>query len=343
MIEFESLLKLDPSLTFLKGNKDGLIVQTISHFKDPIRGSLLFANKLKIIEALEQMEEFDVGVVVQEDLWLKLEEGHQEKLKKSFTWLATVENVDHAMCKLSKPFYDLMFSELNYFVDGRQLGTAEVHPDAEIAQGVFIGDSCKIGAGVKILPGSVILPHVEIAEGTLIYPNVNIYPFVKIGENCRIHSGTVIGCDGFGYNFFDGHHQKIWHIGGVEIADHVEIGCNTMIDAGTFSPTRIGSFSRIDNDVQISHNVEIRKNVIVCGTTGIAGSVVIEDYCAFGAGAGVAPSAHLEQGVQVAARAAVSANARIKKGETVAGHPARPLREWLKSQATLNRLAKKKV
>ena len=343
MVQGKELLQIEPSLKIVAGNIDGLSIQTISHFTELVSDSFVFANKPKILKELSEQKEERVGLIVEESLWSAQDSELQKKLTKAFMWVGTVDSVDHAMCKLSKPFYDAKFSELNYFVDGRQMGSAQVDPDAEIAQGVFIGSDCKIGPGVKIMPGCVILPNVEIAAGTIIFPNVNIYPYTTIGENCRIHSGTVIGCDGFGYNFFDGHHQKIWHIGGVEIADHVEIGCNTMIDAGTFNPTRIGSHSRVDNDVQISHNVQIHKNVIVCGTTGIAGSVVIEDYCAFGAGAGVAPSAHLEQGVQVAARAAVSANARVKKGETVAGHPARPLREWLKTQATLNRLAKKKV
>lgn len=342
MVKFEDLLSLDSSMEVISGKTDGLQVQTISHFQEPEAGSFVFAKKRKILDAMTGAKLKESGLVIEKKLWEELDDSQSKDLENKFLWIASVENVDHSMSKLSKPFYDQLFSDLNLFVDGRQMGTAQVDPDAEIAQGVFIGDSCKIAAGVKIMPGCVILPHVEIGEGTIVFPNVNIYPYVKIGNSCRIHSGTVIGCDGFGYNFFDGHHQKVWHIGGVEIADHVEIGCNTMIDAGTFSPTRIGSHSRIDNDVQISHNVQVHKNVIICGKTGLAGSVVVEDYGAFGAGAGVAPSAHLEQGVQVAARAVVSENARVKKGETVAGHPARPLREWLKTQATLSRLTKKK-
>ncbi len=185
------------------------------------------------------------------------------------------------------------------------------------------------------------MPNVQIGDGTIIFPNVTLYPFTSIGENCRIHAGTVIGTDGFGYNFFNGEHQKIWHLAGVEIANDVEIGCNTMIDAGAFTPTSIGNGTKIDNAVQLSHNVKVHNHVVICGTTGIAGSVEIEDYCAFGAGAGVAPAAKLGKGSQVAARAVVSENAVVAPGEVMAGHPARPLKDWMRSQATLRRLSKK--
>ncbi|MEE2670950.1 MAG: UDP-3-O-(3-hydroxymyristoyl)glucosamine N-acyltransferase [Bdellovibrionota bacterium] len=337
----EKLGDIETSFQVRIGEVKGLEIDSISHFSEPKPRTFVFAKKSKILKELENLEFSDVAIVIQEDLWSKLDESEVQKIENKYSWCATVQNVDYAISKLSKPFYDAKFSDLNYMVDGRQMGTTEIDPDAEIAQNVFIGEHCKIGAYVKIMPGCVILPHVEIGDHTIVYPNVNIYPFTKIGSHCRIHSGTVIGTDGFGYNFFDGAHQKVWHIGGVEIGNDVEIGCNTMIDAGTFSPTRIGDSTRVDNDVQLSHNVQVGRHNIICGKTGLAGSVTTEDYCAFGAGAGVAPSAYLEQGSQVAARAVVSENARVPKGSVMAGHPARPLKEWLKTQATLRGLAKK--
>lgn len=319
-------------------------LKTISHVDEPKPYSFVFVKKEKFLNQLMAFEQDfpTTGIVAQNDFYAKLAGEQKAALKQKFMWVATVENVDHGMSRLSKPFYDKQFGELNYFVDGRQMNTAKVDPDAEIAQNVFIGEHCEIAAGVKIYPGAVIMPHVKIGAKTVIYPNVTIYPFCDIGANNRIHSGTVIGTDGFGYNFFEGKHHKVWHLGGVKTESDVEIGCNTMIDAGTFSPTFIGHGSKIDNDVQISHNVKIHQHVIVCGMTGLAGSVEVKDFCAFGAQSGVAPSAVLGQGVQVAARAAVSENANVEPGTIMAGHPARPLKDWLRTQATLNGLNKKK-
>src|SRR5688500_18499094 len=108
---------------------------------------------------------------------------------------------------------------LNTQVDGRQMGTTDIEPSARIAQNVFNGENVKIGAKVEIMPGAVVLPHVEIGDCTVIYSNVTVYPFTKIGKGCRIHSGTVVGSDGFGYTFHQGKHLKICHMGGVVIQD----------------------------------------------------------------------------------------------------------------------------
>lgn len=336
------LVKYEPSLKFIEGSYQSAEVFDISHVDDPQPETFIFIKKQKFLNDLGRYSEQDqfaqTGLILSQDLEDKVD---KPVLAEKFKWIATVDNVDFAMCRLSKPFYDQKFGTLNYHVDGRQMNSAEVDPDAEIAQGVFIGEGCKIGAGVTIMPGAVIMPKVIIGAGTIIYPNVTIYPYCEIGTNNRIHSGTVIGTDGFGYNFFEGKHQKIWHLAGVKTANEVEIGCNAMLDAGTFAPTYIGEGSKIDNDVQISHNVRVHKHVIICGTTGIAGSVEIFDYCAFGAGAGVAPSAKIMKGAQVAGRAVVSENAIVPEGVVMAGHPARPLKEWLRSQANLRKLDKK--
>ncbi|MAX65536.1 MAG: UDP-3-O-(3-hydroxymyristoyl)glucosamine N-acyltransferase [Bacteriovoracaceae bacterium] len=345
MIDFENLKIYDSSLSSVGGDQKRIELRTISHSDDPLDQSLIFIKNKRFYKHIGRRSDKDsfkqTVAVVQEDFWLSLEMSAQDELAERFAFIATTKSVDQSMCLLSKPFYDLLFQDINYQVDGRQMGSAVIDASAQIAQGVFIGENVKIGKDVRILPGCVILPEVEVLDGTVLFPNITIYPYTKIGKNCRIHAGTVIGCDGFGYNFFEGSHHKIWHLGGVVIGDDVEIGCNTMIDAGAFTPTEIGRGSKVDNDVQLSHNVKVAEHVIICGKTGLAGSVEVENYCAFGAGAGVAPSAIIGQGAQVAARAVVSENAIIPPGEIVGGHPARPLKEWMRSQATLRKLSKK--
>lgn len=344
-MNFSDLKDIDNSIEFISGNPEAFDVVGISHSDAPENGKFIFLKNKRFLNALGSKSESNIflqsGVFIETEFFSKLDEAQVKELSAQFAWLATLKSVNEAMCTLSKPFHDILFGDLNYQVDGRQMNEVEIDPSAEIAQNVFIGEGVKIGKNVKILPGCVILPNVEISEDTIIFPNVTLYPYTRIGKRCRIHASTSIGTDGFGYNFFDGKHQKIWHLAGVIICDEVEVGCNTMIDAGAFTPTYIGDGSKIDNAVQISHNVKIHKHVIVCGTTGIAGSVEIHDYCAFGAGAGVAPAAKIGKGAQVAARAVVSENAVVPPGEVMAGHPARPLKDWMRSQATLRRLSKK--
>lgn len=342
---FSELKTIEPSLSIIHGVEKAFDIEGISHSDAPLEKTFVFIKSKRFLEGIgrrnDRKDFTQVGMVVESSVQNLIDDEKYAWVKEKFAWIATIEDVSRGMCSLTKPFYDKMYEGINFQADGRNLGEADIDPTAEIAQTAFIGSHVKIGKNVKILPGVVILPHVTIDDDTILFPNVTIYPFCKVGKRCRIHAGTVIGCDGFGYNFLDGEHKKIWHLYGVVIEDEVEIGCNTMIDNGAFIETRIGFRSRIDNDVQISHNVLIGENVVICGKTGLAGSVEVSDFCAFGAQSGVAPAARLGKGVQVAARGAVSENARLEPGLVVAGHPARPLKEWLKGQAALRKLIKK--
>jgi len=154
-----------------------------------------------------------------------------------------------------------------------------------------------------------------------------------------LHSGVVVGSDGFGYTFHQGQHKKIWHMGGVSIQDDVEIGSNSTIDMGTFSPTIIGSGTRIDNLVQVAHNVKIGKGCVLCGQSGIAGSAVLEDFVVLGGRAAVGPDVHLGMGCQLAGGSKVTDSAIWPAGSKLGGHPARDLKEWLKGLAYLRKVS----
>jgi UDP-3-O-[3-hydroxymyristoyl] glucosamine N-acyltransferase len=279
-----------------------------------------------------------VGAIVDEKLLGNLDENSQMILSK-LPWMMSSANVAMSLTLLSKPFYDRKMKGLNIQVDGRQMGTVDIDASAIIAQNVFIGEQVKIGPNVQIMAGSVILSHSEIGSNTVIYPNVTLYPFTKIGKDCRVHSGTVIGSDGYGYTFHQGKHVKIWHMGGVHIHDDVEIGSNTSIDQGTFSPTIIGSGTRIDNQVQIAHNCKIGKGCILCGQVGLAGSVTLEDFVVMGGKAAIGPDAHIGMGSQIAGAAGVNDGAILAPGSKVAGHPARDMREWMRGVAWLRKMS----
>lgn len=281
--------------------------------------------------------ESKIGCLVEQKFFETLNNEELEKLKMKAWFVATVPDVNLAMSFISKPFYDEKFSGCNDVVDGRQMGTSSVHPSVWIAQGVFIGENVKIGADVKIHPGVVLMSGVEIGENSEIYPNTTIYRNVTIGNNVRIHANCSIGADGFGYNFGGGVHHKVWHTGGVIIEDNVEIGANSCVDSGTFSPTRIGAGTKIDNLVQVGHNVKLGRGVVLCGQVAIGGSTTIGDYTVLGGSVAVANGISIGKGVQVAGRAGVTSN--IEDGEVVGGFPARNIKEWMKGVAYLRKVS----
>jgi UDP-3-O-[3-hydroxymyristoyl] glucosamine N-acyltransferase len=316
-------------------------ILAICTFDSLSENGMLFIKNAKFLQkfmaVLENAIAQKVGVIIEDKFYSQIDQNSKASLEK-LPWIAISSNVALSLTILSKPFYDKKFGSMNTQVDGRQMGTTEIHPTARISQNVFIGENVKVGAFVEIMPGSVIMPNVDIAENSKIFPNVTIYPFTKIGKNCRIHAGTVIGSDGYGYTFHQGKHKKIWHMGGVEIHDDVEIGSNSSIDMGTFSPTIIGSGTRIDNQVQVAHNVKLGRGVILCGQVGIAGSAVLEDFVVCGGKAAIGPDAHIGMGSQLAGGAVVT-DGSWPAGSKLGGHPARDLKEWLKGLAYLRKVS----
>jgi UDP-3-O-[3-hydroxymyristoyl] glucosamine N-acyltransferase len=150
-----------------------------------------------------------------------------------------------------------------------------------------------------------------------------------------IHSGAVIGSDGFGYVMEKGMHYKIPQVGGVIIGDDVEIGANAAIDRATTGNTIIGRGTKIDNLVQIAHNVKIGENSVIAAQTGVAGSTEIGNYVVFGGQAGVADHTRIDDGVMVGAQS--GAMGHVKKG-IYSGSPMIPHRDWLKSIAIFAKL-----
>jgi UDP-3-O-[3-hydroxymyristoyl] glucosamine N-acyltransferase len=334
----------DPGIEIVSNPEWPGEIRAISALDLLLENSLIFIKNDKFLKKfmvqLTDAVRLKIGVIIDAKLLASTEATVKQQLFQ-LPWLAISHNVALTLTLLSKPFYELKLGELNSQVDGRQMGTVEIDPTARIAQQVFIGEHVKIGPQVEIMSGTVVMPHVEIGAGTKLYPNVTLYPFTKIGANCRIHSGTVIGADGYGYTFHQGQHLKIWHMGGVVIHDDVEIGTNTSIDAGTFSPTIIGAGTRIDNLVQVAHNCKIGKGCILCGQSGLAGSAVLEDYVVLGGKAGIGPDAHLGKGTQVAGGAGVTDAAIWPAGSKIGGHPARDIREWMRGMAYIRKVSLK--
>jgi UDP-3-O-[3-hydroxymyristoyl] glucosamine N-acyltransferase len=343
-VKLHELAKIDTSLKLVKNSEWPEEILAISALDSLTECSMVFIKNAKFLEKfrpnIQKAVSLKIGAIVDEKFFNMVNAELKAEIDK-LPWIITSPNVALSLTTLSKPFYERKMKGVNTQVDGRQMGTVDIDPSAYIAQNVFIGEHVKIGTGVEIMPGTVILPHTEIGDYTKIYPNVSIYPFSKIGKNCRIHAGTVIGSDGFGYTFHQGHHTKIWHMGGVIIHDDVEMGSNCTVDAGTFSPTIIGSGCRLDNMVHIAHNVKLGRGCILCGQAGIAGSAILDDYVVLGGRAAVGPDSHLGMGTQVAGGAKVNEAAIWPAGSKLGGHPAKDLKEWMKGVAWVRKMSLK--
>jgi len=224
-----------------------------------------------------------------------------------------------------------------------------IHSSAVVAPGVSLGKDVSVGAyavvepGVEIGAGARVGAHsyvgheTIIGAGSLIYPNVTIRERTRIGERVIIHSGTVIGSDGFGFEVAVGGHKKVPQIGIVQIDNDVEIGANTTIDRARFGRTWIQEGVKIDNLVQIGHNVVIGKHSIIVAQVGIAGSVRIGSGVVIGGQAGIIGHIEIDDGTMIGAQSGVS---KSLHGGTWWATPTVPLKEAKEQLAWVRRLGK---
>jgi len=212
----------------------------------------------------------------------------------------------------------LAFARLSALFETRPQPGGGVHPtavvdasaslgaDVSVGPNTVIGAGVVIGAGTEIGAGCHIGADSEIGAGGLLHAGVTLYHGVSIGCRVVIHSGAVIGADGFGFANESGRWVKIHQIGGVEIGDDVEIGAATTIDRGALGNTVIGNNVIIDNLVQIAHNVRIGDHSALAGCAAIAGSTVIGRYCVLAGGAGLVGHIELCDRVTVTARSMIT-------------------------------------
>jgi UDP-3-O-[3-hydroxymyristoyl] glucosamine N-acyltransferase len=220
--------------------------------------------------------------------------------------------------------------------------TAIVEKDAHIGEGVTIREFAYVGHHAHIGDGAVIYPHVVVGNGaqignaTILYPSVVINHHVHVGERVRIHSGSVIGGDGFGYVLDNGKHHKVPQIGTVIIEDDVEIGANVCIDRAMLGATRVGAGTKIDNLAQIAHNVQIGRNVIICALVGLSGSVVVEDDVVLAGQVGARDHVKIGKGAIIGAQSGVMND--IPAGGFMLGSPAVAHRDFMKMEASARKL-----
>ena len=222
--------------------------------------------------------------------------------------------------------------------------TSVIAPDAEIASTAAIGPHATIGAGTRIGErtsigaGCAIGAGVRLGADCRLHPRVTIYDDVSIGDRALLHSGCVLGADGFGFVRGPNGYQKFPQIGRVEIGDDVEIGANSCVDRAALGVTRIGDGVKLDNMVHIGHNCSIGRHVVIAAQTGLSGGVVVEDYAVIGGQVGIGDKARIESGAVLGSGCGILTSKIVRKGQVVWGTPARPLKEHLEQLANLARL-----
>ncbi len=222
--------------------------------------------------------------------------------------------------------------------------TAIVAPLAHVAEGASIGpyavikEDAHIGAGTQIGAHCVIGAGCWIGEGCRIHPHVTLYNCVRIGHRVEIHSGAVIGADGFGYAFGEGRYWKFPQAGIVEIGDDVEIGANTTIDRGSLDDTRIGEGVKLDNLVHVGHNCQIGPHTVIAAQAGFSGSCVVGRNVVIGGQAGFGERCELKDGAVIGGQSGVLGGKTIRGGDPVWGTPARSLAKFKEQFAWYSRL-----
>jgi UDP-3-O-[3-hydroxymyristoyl] glucosamine N-acyltransferase len=217
-----------------------------------------------------------------------------------------------------------------------------LHPKRRPATGVHraavIGQRVTIGEGTSIGPGCSIGDDARIGQGCTIHANVTVYENVTIGDRVVLHSGAVIGADGFGFVLRNGAYENFPQVGTVEIGDDVEIGANSCVDRAALGVTSIGDGTKLDNMVHIAHNCRIGRHVVIAAQTGMAGGVTIDDYAVIGGQVGIGDKAHIESKAVLGSGAGVLTSKIVRGGQVYWGTPARPLREYLTQLAALSRV-----
>lgn len=308
--------------------KEDLIINNLGTLESAVAGSLSFLSNPKYENLVYTTAAS--AVIVGKDFAAK---------KKLTTTIIRVENPYVSFTKLLEEYDKAMSYGKSGIENPSFIGEGTTYGEAiYIGAFTYIGMNVKIGSNVKIYPNVSIGDHVTIGDDTIIRSGVNIYENTVIGNQCIIHSGAVLGSDGFGFApEKDGTYRKIPQLGKVILGDRVEIGANTVVDCATMDATIIADGTKIDNLVQIAHNVKIGKNTVIAGQVGIAGSTSIGDSCMLGGQSAIAGHLTISNKTTIGAQAGVSKSV-VREGEILLGSPAFKISEFRRSHIIFKKL-----
>ncbi len=217
--------------------------------------------------------------------------------------------------------------------------TATIHQSATLSPGAVIGADVEIGERTEIGANTVIAQGVTIGNDCRIEAHTSLQ-FCELGDNISLSTGVRIGQAGFGFVMDEKGHVPVPQLGRVLIENNVDIGATTTIDRGTLNDTIIGAGTRIDNLVQIGHGVQLGKGCVIVAQVGIAGSTILEDHVIVAGQVGIAGHIRIGKGARIAAKSGVMKD--VAPGQTMAGMPAVPVTKWHRQNVTLARLAASK-
>ena len=324
-------------------------VPTLAELADLVGGTLSGAGD-RAITGVAPVDEATVGQIA--FLALRQYGKHVERCQAS-AYLVSVELVSLvpdsvASIVVVDPYQALRRLQTHFAPP--HLWTPGVHPTAVLAEDVTLGEGTAIGPyavleeGVHVGAGTRIGAHCVLQHGTVIgdrtrvYPHVVVYYDTEIGSDVIIHSGVILGVDGFGYTLVDGEHAKMPQIGRCIIGDGVEIGANTAVDRGSLGDTRVGRGVKIDNLVHLAHNVKIGARTMIAAMSAVAGSTTVGKGVWIGGQSGVINQVEVGDGARIAVRSGVTRD--IPAGETVSGFPAIPHVDEVWRRARIGRIPK---
>ncbi|HQW00171.1 MAG TPA: UDP-3-O-(3-hydroxymyristoyl)glucosamine N-acyltransferase [Bacteroidia bacterium] len=216
--------------------------------------------------------------------------------------------------------------------------SATLGKDIYVGAFAYIGNNVKVGNNVKIYPQVYIGDNVSIGDNTTLFAGTRIYSDCVIGKDCTIHSGSIIGADGFGFTpNSENQYSKVAQIGNVILEDHVDVGANTTIDRATLGSTIIRKGVKLDNLIQIAHNVEIGENTVIAAQTGVAGSTKIGKDCMIGGQVGIVGHITIADKVKIAAQSGIGSSI-TGEGEILQGSPAFGIGDYKRSYVVYRKL-----
>ena len=308
----------------VEGNPDARITD-FAKIEEGKAGALSFLSNPKYTHFLYDTK--SSVVLVNEDLQLEREVN---------ATLIRVKNAYEAVAKLLQIYQSMQPQKKGVSPLASIADTATVGKDCYIGPFAVIGEGVVIGDGSQIHSHAVIGDGVQLGTACIIYPHVCIYYNCRIGNRVTIHSGSVIGADGFGFAPNQNGYEKIPQIGIVVIEDDVEIGANTCVDRSTMGQTVLHTGVKLDNLVQIAHNCEVGANTVMSAQVGLAGSTKIGEWCMFGGQAGFA--GHITVGDKTFVGAQCGVNSSLPGNQQVIGSPAQEPKSFFKSSVIFKKL-----
>lgn len=314
---------------FIQGRIEGdenAVVNAFAKIEEGVEGSISFLSNPKYTHYIYDTK--SSVVLIDENVELE---------KPTQATLIRVKNAYECIAKLLQLYESMKPKKSGIDPLAFVSPKAKVGANCYIGAFAYIGEGVEIGDNCQIYPHAVIYDNVSVGNNCLIYPNVSIYHDCKVGNHVTIHSGSVIGADGFGFAPNVEGYDKIPQIGIVTIEDDVEIGANTCIDRSTMGSTYVRKGAKLDNLIQIAHNVEIGENTVMAAQVGVAGSTKVGQWCMIGGQVGMAGHITIGDKAQIGAQAGITNDIKNTEAPYI-GSPAIDAKTYMKSYAVYRRL-----